>query len=92
MYVSLTPQLEALVRQKVASGRYNDASDVVQEALRLLDERDRFERAKAAIAHGLEQVERGQVTPWTSDSMDRLRQEAAEDERLGRPIDADVLP
>jgi antitoxin ParD1/3/4 len=92
MNVTLTPQMEALIRQKVASGRYGDATAVVQEALRLLDQRDRFERAKAAIAHGLEQAERGDVTPWTPGSMDRLRQDADEDERLGRPIDADVLP
>ena len=37
MNVSLTPQLEDLVRQKVDSGRYNSASEVVREALRLMD-------------------------------------------------------
>lgn len=35
--VSLTPQLEELVRQKVTSGRYNSASEVIREALRLMD-------------------------------------------------------
>jgi len=39
--VSLTPELEALVDSKVASGRYRSASEVVRAALRLLDERDR---------------------------------------------------
>ncbi|MGA8065735.1 MAG: type II toxin-antitoxin system ParD family antitoxin, partial [Terriglobales bacterium] len=32
--INLTPQLEKLVRQKVSSGRYNSASEVVREALR----------------------------------------------------------
>lgn len=32
--VNLTPKLEKLVRQKVSSGRYNSASEVVREALR----------------------------------------------------------
>ena len=40
MNVSLTPRLEELVRRKVASGLYNNASEVVREALRLLLERD----------------------------------------------------
>jgi antitoxin ParD1/3/4 len=40
--VSLTPELEALVDSKVASGRYRSASEVVRTALRLLDERDRL--------------------------------------------------
>jgi antitoxin ParD1/3/4 len=40
MNVSLTPELEAYVAAKVATGRYNSASEVVREALRLLEERD----------------------------------------------------
>jgi antitoxin ParD1/3/4 len=39
--VSLTPELEALIDSKVASGRYRSASEVVRAALRLLDERER---------------------------------------------------
>lgn len=35
MNVSLTPELERLVREKVATGLYNNASEVVREALRL---------------------------------------------------------
>ena len=35
MNVNLTPQLEDMVRKKVASGLYNSASEVVREALRL---------------------------------------------------------
>lgn len=36
MNVSLTPELERFVREKVASGLYNNASEVVREALRAL--------------------------------------------------------
>ncbi|ANY85015.1 CopG family transcriptional regulator (plasmid) [Microvirga ossetica] len=39
--VSLTLELKALVDQKVASGRYRSASEVVRAALRLLDDRER---------------------------------------------------
>lgn len=46
MNVNLTPQLEALVRSKVASGMYTTASEVVREALRLMDEQDRLRTAK----------------------------------------------
>lgn len=37
MNISLTAPLEALVQEKVASGFYNNASEVVREALRLFD-------------------------------------------------------
>jgi antitoxin ParD1/3/4 len=46
MNVNLTPQLEELVRSKVASGLYTSASEVVREALRLMDEQDRLRSAK----------------------------------------------
>ncbi|MCW5891360.1 MAG: type II toxin-antitoxin system ParD family antitoxin [bacterium] len=42
MNVSLTKELEQLVNDKVKSGLYLSASEVVREALRLLDERDRL--------------------------------------------------
>jgi antitoxin ParD1/3/4 len=34
MHISLTPELEAGIRQKVASGYYNNASEVIRDALR----------------------------------------------------------
>jgi antitoxin ParD1/3/4 len=40
MNVSLTPELEELVNEKVRSGFYHTASEVVREALRLLKQRD----------------------------------------------------
>jgi putative addiction module CopG family antidote len=40
MNVSLTPELEKYVRHKVTSGLYNNASEVIREALRALLERE----------------------------------------------------
>ncbi len=40
MNVSLTPRLEEFIRRKVAGGLYNNASEVVRDALRLLVERE----------------------------------------------------
>lgn len=57
MNVNLTPQLEELVRSKVASGLYTSASEVVREALRLMDEQDRLRVAKLEQLRG--EVRRG---------------------------------
>jgi len=46
--VSLTPELEKFVSTKVESGRYNSASEVVREALRLLEEHDQTRAARIA--------------------------------------------
>jgi antitoxin ParD1/3/4 len=66
MNVNLTPELEALVQRKVASGLYNNQSEVVREALRLLAEQDRLREAhvadlRKALADGLAQAERGEL-------------------------------
>jgi len=66
MNVNLTPELEKLVQEKVASGLYNNQSEVVREALRLLVEQDRLrearlERLRSALAAGLDQAERGEL-------------------------------
>lgn len=48
MNISLTPQLEELVRSKVTSGLYNSASEVVREALRLMEREDRVQEVTLA--------------------------------------------
>jgi antitoxin ParD1/3/4 len=36
MHISLTPELEAIIKEKVSSGLYNNASEVIREALRFM--------------------------------------------------------
>ncbi len=66
MNVNLTPELERLIQDKVASGLYNNQSEVVREALRLLEEQDRLRelhvaKLRAALAKGLEQADRAET-------------------------------
>ena len=37
MHVSLTTELESRIKAKVASGLYNNSSEVIREALRFMD-------------------------------------------------------
>jgi antitoxin ParD1/3/4 len=46
MNISLTPHLEELIREKIASGSYTSASEVVREALRLLEQEDQLRAVK----------------------------------------------
>jgi len=68
MNVSLTPELEKLVASKVESGRYQSASEVIREGLRLLDDQDRLRElhlseVKKKIQTGLDQLNRGEGIP-----------------------------
>ncbi len=66
MNVSLTPQLDKFVVKKVASGRYTSASEVIREALRLMEERDQIRAAEMATFHDelnqrLRSLDRGEL-------------------------------
>ncbi len=48
MEIKLTPEQETLIARKLASGQYTSASDVVRDALRLLEAYDEEYQAKLA--------------------------------------------
>ena len=66
--VTLAPELEAFVHQKIASGEYASVSDVLNEALNLWrDEEQEEEELRREIARGLEDFERGAYTTCKSE-------------------------
>ncbi|GMQ83209.1 MAG: type II toxin-antitoxin system ParD family antitoxin [Rhodothermia bacterium] len=84
MNVSLTSKLEGMVKKLVKSGRYNSASEVVRDGLRLVDEREQLRKIKLqalreAIQEGLDS---GPPTEWDVDEFKR----DARKRRSGRSI------
>jgi len=78
MNVSLTPTLEKLVQKRVASGRYGSASEVVREALRLLEQRDRLDQARirdlrASLDLGIEQLDHGEGLVLDGKTVKRIK-------------------
>lgn len=76
MNVSLTPELERLVAEKVDSGLYRSASEVLREGLRLLRVRDdeqtaRLEALRRDIQEGLDELDRGESVPG-EEAFDRI--------------------
>ncbi len=57
MNVSLTPDLEKYVQDKVGTGRYRSSSEVVREALRLLEEKDQERAQRLALLK--EEIQQG---------------------------------
>ena len=88
MNVSLTSELEKMVNERVRSGMYSSASEVIREALRLLNEqeqlrRQRLEELRKEIDIGLEQANRGEVAPLNLGGMKRrLNQRLRQARRL----------
>lgn len=73
MNISLTPELEQLVDDRVKSGMYQTASEVIREGLRLLRERDqRVEALRRDVRAGFEAVERGEFTEYDASNIKEL--------------------
>jgi len=71
--VNLTPQLEDLVRSKLSSGLYSSASEVVHEALRLMQAQDQLRQVKLQelrleVCKGLDS---GPSQPWDAKALKR---------------------
>jgi antitoxin ParD1/3/4 len=64
--IALTPHFDRFVQSSVDSGRYQSASEVVRDALRLLENREQerreaVQRLRHDIELGWQQSERGQM-------------------------------
>ncbi|MEE2002646.1 type II toxin-antitoxin system ParD family antitoxin [Alkalimonas sp. MEB108] len=66
MHISLTPELESRVKAKVESGMYNNASEVIREALRFMDTHEdwihqvKLAQLRQQLHVGTEQLARGE--------------------------------
>lgn len=79
MNVNLTPQLERLVKQKVNTGLYNNASEVVREALRMMVVRDE-------AAKGFAQLHAGQTVPLNMAAAKRTAKANVKKGRVVNPL------
>jgi antitoxin ParD1/3/4 len=92
MKIALTPEMEELIRQKVANGRYESPADVVEAAVQLLDAEDRREHLRSLLRETGQQTREGDVLQWTPELERQLLREADEMDRRGVPINPEVCP
>lgn len=73
MTISITPQLESLIKEKLATGRYHSADEVMSEALKLLELRDeqekKLEQLRLDIQAGLDS---GDPVPFDKEAIRQL--------------------
>ena len=72
MHISPTPELEARIKTKVESGLYNNASEVIREALRIVEPNEewinelKLARLREQVREGVDQLDHGEGTRITS--------------------------
>jgi len=74
MNVSLKPELERFVAEKVKAGQYADVNAVVNEALEVLKEQEEFSPEEEAylrgeVQRGLEQLDRGERSEFDAEKI-----------------------
>ena len=81
--IALTPELMQVVQSKIDSGLYDDAGDVVRDAIRQLDARDhllyevKLDHLRQALAPGLHEAATGQFADYNlQDLIAELDQDA----------------
>jgi antitoxin ParD1/3/4 len=92
--VNLTDHFDKLIETGVASGRYSNASEMVREGLRLLEQREEEDRAKlewlrSAVQEGVDDIKRGDYTELRSREdierfMNQVHEEASNEPAVRR--------
>ena len=91
MNISLSPELETMIHEKVEAGEYHDASEVVSEALRIMAQHEKRTKIRAlrddALAQAIAEADEGETVELTDELWDQLMAEG--DARAARkePID-----
>ncbi|HEY8157463.1 MAG TPA: type II toxin-antitoxin system ParD family antitoxin [Methylobacter sp.] len=86
MHISLTPELEAIIKEKVSSGLYNNASEVIREALRFMKTNEelinqmKLDHLRSKLVEGERDLAEGRYTELKpeelSDHFQRIRNRA----------------
>ena len=85
MHVSLTPELESRVKSKVKSGLYNNASEVIREALRFMETHEdwineiKLAKLREQLQVGIDQLDQGKgIVIESKSTLDKLFQDIKE--------------
>lgn len=73
LHISLSPEYWQMIQMKIDSGYYANATEVIRDALRRMQESDqhhRLQTLRAEISLGLEQAERGELVDLDLDAIE----------------------
>lgn len=92
MQIQLTPQIESIVKELLATGDYHDQDEVIAEAIILLEDERRLRALRAALADAEGEIASGDYVLWTPELRAEIRREARQLVNEGRKPHPDVCP
>lgn len=77
MKVSLTPRLDKFIKDRIKDGRYDSPSEVVRDALLLLEDHEylrkkKLDRLRADVKKGLDDLRQGRYKKYDREGLKRL--------------------
>ena len=92
MPIQVPDDVEARIREKVDSGDFADAGEVIREAMRLLDERElALAQLQSKLQVGLDQLDNGEGIPFTSELVGQMQRDANDRFQRGERPNPDVI-
>ena len=72
MNTALTPKIEKLINDRLQSGKYKSATEVIEDAFAALAEREAFEEVRAELDHADEQRERSENAEYDENAIQEM--------------------
>jgi Arc/MetJ-type ribon-helix-helix transcriptional regulator len=92
MAVHLSPKTQARINDMMAATDFTDADAMIEEALELLEERERLLHLRELLAVGAEQAARGELIPYDDEFRRKARENALRRLAAGESPSPDVCP
>jgi antitoxin ParD1/3/4 len=91
MHINLSPEMEAFIKGKVASGYYGNATEVIRDAIRRMQaEEARLHAWNAALKQGDDDLDSGESVPYSAETLEQITRSARA--ASTKAADPDVLP
>jgi antitoxin ParD1/3/4 len=93
MHVNFPEAMENYIKEKVSGGFYGNATEVIRDAVRRMQDEERRKAAfMAAVAVGEAQLDRGESEEYTPELAEKILKDATGALHIDKEIKPDVLP
>lgn len=93
IHINISPEMEGFIKNKVASGFYGNATEVIRDAIRRMqNEETRIASWENAIKQGDNELNAGKTIEYNAQTLEDITQNALASIHSKKPIDPDVLP
>ena len=93
MHVNLSPEMEGFIKNKVSRGFYENATEVIRDAIRRMQaEENRVSAWQTAIKQGDDQLDRGEGITYTAETLNDITETAIGAMHSRQTMNPDILP